>query len=70
MTDDGRDRDDRPTADDVEERDSVEPAQGTDVTAGKGRRDEVGHTGIYPPGVDVPDDTEVITPGELGRRKE
>jgi hypothetical protein len=29
------------------------------------QRDEVGPTGIYPPGVPAPDDAEVITPGQI-----
>jgi hypothetical protein len=29
------------------------------------QKDEVGPTGIYPPGVPVPDDAEVITPGDI-----
>ena len=29
------------------------------------QKDEVGHTGIYPPGVPVPDDAEVLTPGDI-----
>ncbi len=29
------------------------------------QRDEVGRSGIYPPGVPAPDDAEVITPGEI-----
>ena len=53
------------------EKPEVEPTQGADerqdVTAGKGRRDEVGHTGIYPAsGPQAEGDAEVRTPGELG----
>ena len=69
MTNDDRARDDRDTADDAQRRDSADTSNSTDVTAGKGRRDEVGHTGVYPAGVDAPDDAEVITPGEFGHRK-
>jgi len=29
------------------------------------QKDEVGPTGIYPPGVPVPDDAEVLTPGDI-----
>jgi hypothetical protein len=29
------------------------------------QRDEVGPTGIYPPGVPAPDDAEVLTPGDI-----
>jgi len=37
-----------------------------DVTAGKGRKDEVGHTGIYPATGPYPEgDAEIITPGEI-----
>jgi len=40
-----------------------------DVTAGKGRRDEVGRSGIYPASGPLPEgDAEVISPGELGHR--
>ena len=39
-----------------------------DVTAGKGRRDEVGHTGIYPAGGPLPEgDVPVITPGDINK---
>jgi hypothetical protein len=39
-----------------------------DVTAGKGRKDEVGHTGIYPATGPYPEgDAEIITPGEINR---
>jgi hypothetical protein len=39
------------------------------------QKDEVGHTGIYPPGVPAPDDAEVLTPGAInegrtGRHKD
>jgi hypothetical protein len=39
-----------------------------------GQKEEVGPTGIYPPGVPAPDDAEVLTPGDInsghtGRRK-
>jgi hypothetical protein len=46
-----------------------EPCSG--VTCGKGQRDEVGHSGIYPASAaeDAPDDAEVITPGEFGRTR-
>ena len=33
------------------------------------QRDEVGPTGIYPPGVPAPDDAEVLTPGEINEGK-
>jgi hypothetical protein len=37
-----------------------------DVTAGKGRRDEVGHTGIYPGSGPRPEgDVPVRTPGDI-----
>jgi hypothetical protein len=29
------------------------------------QRDEVGRSGIYPPGVKAPDDAEVLTPGDI-----
>jgi hypothetical protein len=39
-----------------------------DVTAGKGRRDEVGHTGIYPGSGPRPDgDVPVRTPEDINR---
>ena len=38
-----------------------------DVTGGKGRKDEVGRSGIYPGSGPYPDDAEVITPGEINR---
>jgi hypothetical protein len=38
-----------------------------DVTAGKGRRDEVGRTGIYPSSGPLPEgDAPAIAPGEMG----
>jgi hypothetical protein len=38
----------------------------SDVTAGAGRRDEVGKTGIYPATApDAPPDAEVRTPGDI-----
>jgi hypothetical protein len=41
-------------------------AQQEDVTAGKGRRDEVGKTGIYPATGPYPEgDVEVVTPGDI-----
>jgi len=37
-----------------------------DVTAGKGRRDEVGRTGIYPGNAPRPDgDVPIRTPGDI-----
>jgi hypothetical protein len=36
-----------------------------DVTAGKGRRDEVGHTGIYPATGPHPEGIPVRTPGDI-----
>jgi hypothetical protein len=49
--------------------DPAEKQHGTDVTAGKGRKDEVGRSGIYPAsGGNPPADAEIITPGELGHR--
>lgn len=50
------------------EKPSREPdePQGQDVTAGKGRRDEVGRTGIYPSTGPFPEgDAPVITPGDI-----
>ena len=39
-----------------------------DVTAGKGRRDEVGRTGIYPSSGPRPEgDAPMVTQGEMGR---
>ena len=39
-----------------------------DVTAGKGRRDEVGHTGIYPGTGPRPEgDIPVRTPGDINK---
>lgn len=38
-----------------------------DVTGGKGRKDEVGRSGIYPGSGPYPDDAEVITPGEINQ---
>ena len=36
------------------------------VRGGKGRRDEVGGSGIYPASMpDAPADAEIVTPGEL-----
>ena len=29
------------------------------------QKDEVGPTGIYPPGVPAPDDAEIVTPGDI-----
>jgi hypothetical protein len=45
-----------------------ENAQTTsDVTSGKGRKDEVGRTGIYPASdPDAPADARPVAPGELG----
>lgn len=41
-------------------------AQQEDVTAGKGRRDEVGKTGIYPATGPYPEgDAEIVTPGDI-----
>lgn len=41
-------------------------AQQDEVTAGKGRRDEVGKTGIYPATGPYPEgDVEIVTPGEI-----
>ena len=40
--------------------------QGQDVTAGKGRRDEVGKTGIYPISGPFPEgDAPIITPADI-----
>jgi hypothetical protein len=41
-----------------------------DVTSGKGRKDEVGHTGIYPASTvdQAPADAEVMGQEELGHR--
>jgi hypothetical protein len=51
-------------------RDESEPKeQRDDMTQGKGRKDEVGHSGVYPPPPpEAPDDAEVIMPGEMGHR--
>ena len=38
-----------------------------DVTGGKGRKDEVGRSGIYPATGPHPEGAEVITPGEINR---
>ena len=41
-----------------------------DVTAGKGRKDEVGRSGIYPATGPYPEgDAEVITPGEINQER-
>jgi hypothetical protein len=40
----------------------------TDVRGGKGRRDEVGRTPVYPATGPYPDDATVITPGEINSR--
>jgi hypothetical protein len=41
---------------------------GIDVTAGAGRKDDVGHTGVYPATGPYPDgDAPVITPAEINR---
>ena len=48
-----------------ENRDKIQP--GSDVTSGKGRKDEVGPTGIYPASdVNTPGDVKAVAPGELG----
>ena len=40
--------------------------KGQDVTAGKGRRDEVGKTGIYPSSGPFPEgDAPIITPADI-----
>ena len=39
-----------------------------DVKAGKGRKDEVGHTGVYPATGPYPEkDAEIITPSEINQ---
>jgi hypothetical protein len=41
---------------------------GQDVTAGAGRRDEVGKTGVYPATGPYPEgDVEVVTPDEINK---
>lgn len=48
-----------------ESKDKVQPA--SDVTSGKGRKDEVGRTGIYPASdANAPGDARAVAPGELG----
>jgi hypothetical protein len=43
-------------------------SQGQDVTAGKGRRDEVGRTGIYPSSGPFPEgDVPIVTPGDINK---
>jgi hypothetical protein len=61
----------RPTTDSERRtRDSGKTQRGEDVRAGKGRKDEVGRSGIYPATApDAPSDAEVITPGELGHKR-
>lgn len=45
--------------------------RGQDVTAGAGRRDEVGTSGIYPATGPYPDgEIEILTPGALNRPHE
>ena len=66
--DDRRSRESGATSRDTDALEAV-----SDVTSGKGRRDEVGRSGIYPGSsrlADVPGDAELVTPGELGRRLE
>jgi hypothetical protein len=42
--------------------------RGQDVTAGAGRRDDVGKSGIYPATGPYPEGkVEILTPGELNR---
>jgi hypothetical protein len=49
--------------------DSDEAQQAEDVRGGKGRKDEVGRSGIYPATApEAPADAKVITPGELGHK--
>jgi hypothetical protein len=51
----------------AENKDNAQP--GSDVTSGKGRKDEVGRTGIYPASdVNAPADAPAVAPGELGHR--
>jgi hypothetical protein len=41
---------------------------GQDVTAGKGQRDEVGRSGVYPATGPYPEgDVTILTPGEINR---
>ena len=41
---------------------------GQDVTAGAGRRDEVGRTGVYPATGPYPEgEVEIVTPGEINK---
>ena len=48
-----------------ENRDNAQP--GSDVTSGKGRKDEVGRTGVYPASdPNAPADARPVAPGELG----
>jgi hypothetical protein len=42
-----------------------DPKPHEDVTAGKGRRDEVGRSGIYPATGPHPDDLPTRTPGDF-----
>ncbi len=70
MTTDRQNGSDDRIPDDATGGDSADVPQSSDVTAGKGRKDEVGRSGIYPAsGADVPADAEVISPGEFGHRK-
>ena len=47
------------------------PPRGEDVTAGKGRRDEVGKTGIYPGTGPFPEgETPILTPADISKPRE
>jgi hypothetical protein len=37
----------------------------SDTENSMAQRDEVGRSGIYPPGVQAPEDAEIITPGDI-----
>ena len=51
---------------DNEKKQQPNQPQGQDVTAGKGRRDEVGKSGIYPGSGPFPeDDVPILTPADI-----
>ena len=53
-------------------RDAGASEQCSGVTCGKGQRDEVGRSGVYPgsSASEAPDDAEVVTPGQFGTSRE